>query len=289
MKSILKTAALISLIALVSLAIISGCAPKPTETAAPTEPKAQAANELVVFVPCGQMGPFYDILPLFQKANPGVTVKENAENISVLARKIADGLAQPDVFMSMGDRELVLLEEKGLILPETKIGYARNSLCLMAGKENPAVKSLKEVTGPAVKTFILVDPVSSSVGYYGHQALVKLGIWEKVKGKTLTPDEPALVAASIAKGDAQAGIGYYPCVTETHTPGSQPTPKKKVQLVEVIPQDLYTPFYCTAVVVKGAKNPELGKKFIAFLQTPEAQEIFAKWNFIDPEKAPEAD
>ncbi|NIM04416.1 MAG: molybdate ABC transporter substrate-binding protein, partial [Armatimonadetes bacterium] len=156
-------------------------------------------------------------------------------------------------------------------------------------KENPAIKHLKEITGPAVKTFVMVDPDTSSVGYHAREALSALGIWEEVMKKTTIPKQPSLVGVSVAKGDAQAGIAYYPCMTETHQPGAGPAPKKKVVVAEFVPEELYTRFACTAAVVKGAKNPEEGKKFIAFLQTPEAQAIFAKWNFVDPEKQAKAE
>jgi len=289
MKSILKMIGVGALLVIIFLALTAGCGQKTPQTSGAVPASTQAAQEIQVLVPCGQMGPFYEIKPLFEKANPGVKINETTENIAVLTRKIMDGVEHPEVFMSMGDREVSMIEAKGRVMPGTRVAYAPNSICLIVPTANPAgVKQLKDVASPAVKSFAVVHPDNSSAGYHAREALEKIGVWKKVAQKTTIPDQPELVAQIVAKGDAQAGIGYWPCMTETHTPGAGPAPRKKVKVAEIIPQKLYTPFSCTAVVVEGAKNPEAGKKFIAFLQTPEAQAIFAKWNFVSPEKQPAA-
>jgi ABC-type Fe3+ transport system substrate-binding protein len=56
----------------------------------------------------------------------------------------------------------------------------------------------------------------------------------------------------------------------------------------MVPADLHEPFWCEGAVVKGAENPEGGKKLLAFLTTPEAQEIYRRWQFVhDVADAPE--
>ena len=281
MKLSLKVAGLI--FALVAIALIAGCAKQPGGTGATTS--QSDANTINVLVPCGQTGPYFEIKDLFIKANPDVKVQELSENIAVITRKVLDG-DSPEVFMSMGDREVTQLEQKDRIIPDTRTAYAINALVLIAPKGNPAkVKDLKDVAGPAVKRFVVVNPDESSAGFHSKEALQKLGIWDKVVAKTQVPDQPGMVDEILAKGDAEAGIGYWPCLTESRVPGSGPTPKKRIAIAQIIPQDLYTPFKCEAAVIKGCKNPELGKKFIDFMMEPQSQAIFAKWNFTDPNQS----
>jgi len=282
MPKTLKTTLLILLSVLLVLGIF-GCAGNNANNLNSNNPSNTAVddNKVLVYVPCGQQGPFFEIKLLFEKANPDIKLDPKVENISTLTQKISDGVEAPDVFMSMGDYEITKLEEKGLVLEGSRTAYAPNSLALLVSNDNPAnVKTLKDITKPEVKLFTIVSPESGSAGYHGKEAMEKLGIWEAVKAKTLSPDEPELVAQAVGKGDAQAGIAYWPCLTETHVPGAPPTPRKKVKVAEVIPQELYTQFSCEAATIKGAKNPEKGKLFIEYLKSPQAQEIFTKWNFI---------
>ena len=285
MRNFFKLGAMLSLLVALVLLVVAGCSQKPAGTEV-SAPPTDSSTTIRVLVPCGQMGPFYEIKALFEQANPEIKIDETTENIAVLTRKILDGMEHPEVFMSMGDREVDLLEAKGRVIPGTRTAYARNSLALITSTANPAgVKTIKDAARPAVKAFAIVDPENSSAGFHARQAMEKLGVWSSVSQKTRIPDQPEMVAQLVAKGDAQAGIAYWPCMVETHDPkATGPTPRKKVTVAQVIPQDLYTPFSCTAAVIQGAGNPELGKKFIAFLQSPEAQQIFAKWNFVDPEK-----
>jgi len=277
------------LLVILSLGLTAGCKKGPSQTAraAPRIARQAHPQSLQVLVPCGQLGPFYEIKPLFEKANPAVKIDGTVENITVITRKVMDGLESPEVFMSMGDREVSLLEAKGRVVPGTRAAYARNSIALIVSSDNPAkVKTLRDLTRAKVKTFAVVDPETSSAGYHTREALEKLGLWKQILKKTITFDQPAQVAETVGRGQAQAGIAYWPCMVETKTPGAEPTPKKKVVVAEPFPQKLYTPFHCEAVVVKGAKNPEMGRKFIAFLQDPQVQQIFYRWNFFDPENPP---
>jgi molybdate transport system substrate-binding protein len=286
MRTIFKGTGFAILLVIVLLAIVAGCANKPAGNGGGTAVKP--TNDILIFVPCGQTGPYFEVKTLFEKANPGITITETPENISVIVRKILDG-ESPDVFMSMGDQEITSLEAKGRIVADTRTPYARNSLVLVVPKGNPAkVKELKDVANASVKSFITANPEVNSLGFHTRQALEKLGLWQQMIAKTQIPGEPQSVGEAIGKGDCQAGVAYLPCQMETHIPGSKPVPKKNVVMAQIIPQELYTPFYCEAAVVKGAANPEGGKKFIAFLKEPQCQAIFEKWSFSDPFKKAKA-
>lgn len=238
-------------------------------------------GEIDVLLPCGQIGPFSEALALFEEEHPGVTVKTSPENIVTMTKKVLDGKAQPDVFLSMGDLEMDKLEAAGLLVPDTRVEYAANALAITVPAGNPAgVKSLADLAKPEVKSISIPNPEQNAVGKHAKEALEKAGLWEKVAGKVMLPQFAADGKDVVAEGKVDASIGYYPCVVEVKVPGEQPMESENMpQMVALVPADLYQPFGCEAAVIVGAKNPEGGRAIIRFLQSPEAQEIYRKWKF----------
>ncbi len=266
-------------VALAALAIGAGIAAGGCGQEASTPQMAQ--TELEVMVPCGQIGPFSQTLKLFEQQNPDIEVLWVPENMVPIVKKIIDGVERPDVFLSMGDLEADQIEEAGLIMEGTRVQYAENSLAIMVPAGNPAgVKTIEDLVKPEVKTITVPDPELNSVGKHAVEALRNAGIWEKVEGKVLFARFAADSKDTAARGAAQASIGYYPCAVEVHEPGQPPTQPEKLKAIAQIPAELYQPFGCEGAVLKEAKNPESGKKLLAFLQTPEAQNIFRHWQFI---------
>jgi molybdate transport system substrate-binding protein len=281
---------ILSLVVILALALVllSGCGGGTTNTDTKPVANRTASSEttLHTLVPCGQSNPYFAVEELFRKANPNISIVPTTENITAITYKVLDGKETPDVFVSMGDLELNLLETKGRVEKGTRVKIAPNSLALITSKKNPLkLKELKDLAKPEVKSIALANPEVTASGFHAREALQKLGIWETIKNKTRTPDQPEAVAEEVARGDVDAGIAYWPCMFENPAPGAEPTPKRKLTIVEAIPQKLYTPFFCEAAVIKGSKNQEAAKKFIAFFQTPEAKAIYTKWRFISQEDA----
>ncbi len=259
------------LAAAAALALAAGCGGQGSTT----------ESKLEVMVPCGQIGPFSETLKLFQAENPDLEIDWVMENMVPIVMKIVDGVAHPDVFLTMGDLEADQIEQAGLIMEGTRVEYAENSLAIMVPAGNPAsVETIEDLVKPEVKTITIPDPEVNSVGKHAVEALKNAGIWEQVEGKVLFARFAADSKDTAAQGQAEASIGYYPCAVEVHEPGESPTQPKMLKVAAQVPAELYQPFSCEGAVLKEAKNPDAGKKLLAFLQTPEAQDIFRHWQFI---------
>lgn len=258
------------------LVVAAGCGKKNVVV-----PGVIGLGEIDVLLPCGQIGPFSEALALFEEQHPGVTVKTSPENIVTMTKKVLDGKAQPDVFLSMGDLEMDKLEAGGLLVPDTRVEYAENALAITVPSDNPAgVESLADLAKPEVKSISIPNPEQNAVGKHAKEALENAGLWEKVAGKVILPQFAADGKAVVAEGKVEASIGYYPCVVEVKVPGEQPMESENMpKMVALVPADLYQPFGCEAAVIVGAKNPAGGRALIAFLQTPAVQEIYRKWKF----------
>jgi len=279
----------LTLIAAVALAIAvaaAGCGQNPSPTAGATGGVGQEGAALKVMVPCGQVGPFSEIVKIFQQQNPDVEVEWIPENMVTITNKLLDGKDTADVTLSMGDLELDILEKAGLLMDGTRVKYADNSLAIMIPTANPAgIKTVADLAKPSVKTITIPDPKENSAGVHAVEALKSAGIWDAVEKKVLFARFAADSKDVAAKGQAQASIGYYPCAVEVHIPDQPPAQPKNLRLLTQVPSDLYPSFGCEGAVLKEAKNPEAGKNLLALLQTPESQEIFKTWQFIGDESA----
>lgn len=236
---------------------------------------------LRVPVPCGQVGPFSEIVKAFEADNPGVKVHWTPENAVTIMNKIMDGKERSDLFLSMGDLEVDRVEREGLVLDGSRVQYAENSVAVMVPSHNPAsVTRLEDLAKPAVRAITIPDPEQNSVGKHAVEALKNAGLWEKVRGKVLIARFAADSKEAAAQGHVDAGIGYYPCIVEVKEEGKEPTAPPTLKLGCLIPGSLYEPFYCEGAVPADAQHPEEARMLLEYMQRPASQEIFRKWQFV---------
>jgi len=251
---------------------------------------AGLAGEITVLVPCGQLGPFMDAKQIFLDKHPGVTIKQQVENINVLRTKILeDNVGGADVFLDNGDTAVRELLEAGKLVAGTDVAYAGNYISLIVPKGNPAgVKVFSDLGSDKVKVVALAEPSENSNGEYAVEALKKAGLWDKLEaaGKIVTTKQPAELKVMVGQKKADAAFIYGPCVHEVAK--GEPEPEgslpKKTELIGNVPEDLYTPFYCTAAVLTQTDNDPLARAFAEFLDTDECSEMWQKWYF-GPRKA----
>jgi len=232
-----------------------------------------------VYVPCGVAGPYGAIQELFQKRYPDVKIHFDLANIDVQTKRILNGKGTPDVFLSLGDREVKAVAAKGLVDGDP-LTYAYNSVGLIVERKNPCdIEDIRNITSPKVKT-VAVPSQSNSSGYYAELALKKAGVWGGLQGRLWVTDQPALVKEQLKAGRAQVGIVYYPCTRETSkVGGEQQHVQGKVQVLGKIPTDLSGPIPAQAAVIKGCSNPEAGRAFLKFLREDPVQDIWEEWAF----------
>jgi molybdate transport system substrate-binding protein len=282
---------MIAALAVGAALVALGCGQKPSYESSSrpvaAKPAAGEKSTVTVLVPCGQVGPFSKISKLYEQQHPGVTVEWEQENIVTMTKKVLDGKAKPDAFLSMGDLEMDQLQKAGLLVDGTRTTIAENSLAIVVPAKNPGgVNGVADFAKPTVKTIAVPNPEKNSVGKHTKEALEKLGIWDKVEKKVVLPQFAADSKDLAAEGKVEAAVAYYPCSVEVHVKDAPPALPKSLKLVGPIPSDLYKPFWCEAGVIKGAQNPEGGKSLIEFLKTPEAQKIYKDWQFVrEPKEA----
>lgn len=285
-----RAVVLVGIAALCIAVLVPGCGRKaPDTTGAPVPGPAPAAvsggggkqvgGEMEIYVPCGVAGPYGELIDLFKQKNPDIQITQDLANIDVHTKRLADGKGAPDVWISLGDREMEQVKAAGRVDGDP-VTYAYNSVAMMVAKDNPCkIESLKDLTKPEVKT-IAIATESNSSGFYMKAALEKEGVWDAVQDKLWLTPEPSQVKVQLSSGKADVGVVYYPCTKETRKVGGKAEPMSgKVQLLGKIPADLSGPIPAQAAVIQGCKNPEAGRAFLEFMLTDEAQDIWEKWYF----------
>lgn len=232
-------------------------------------------------MPCGQVGPFSQVVKLYEKEHPDVTVDWVQENIVTMTKKVLDDKIRPDLFLSMGDLEMDQLEEAGKLVDGTRMKYAENSIAIVVPAGNPGgIAGIADFVKPSVKLVAVPEPETNAVGKHAKEALENLGIWKQVEKKILLPRFAADSKEYALQGKVEAALAYYPCSVEVHVKDAPPALPKGLALVGHVRSDLYSPFWCEGAVVVGAKNPEGGRALLEFLTTPEVQEIYIQWQFV---------
>jgi molybdate transport system substrate-binding protein len=286
--------AVLSLVALAALLGATGCPKRPSAQGSQASgpkaagPASQAgaplSGKLTVLVPCGQINPYMEIKALFVDKNPGVKIDQKSENINVLRKKLLQGKEEgADIFLDLGDTIVAELAKDSLIVPGTETPFAQNALAVIVPKANRAgIHAFADLGKPEVETIGLAEPSENASGYYAVEALKKTGLYDGLMKarKIVTVSEPALLKTMVITGKVDAAVIYAPCAHEQpkgeEKPAGEPT---KATMLGSVPEDLYTPFYCTAVVLKQTTNEAAARAFVQFLASDEASEVWQKWYF----------
>lgn len=247
-------------------------------------PASGLTGTLTVLVPCGQLGPYMEAKKIFTDKHPGVTIDQVGANINDLMNGVLAGKhSDADVFLDMGDTAIEKLAEAGAVIDETTVAYAKSYVAVIVPTENPAgIKKFEDLGKPEVKTIGIAEPSENSNGEYSVEALKSAGLWEKLEsdGKILIVDQPAQLKVLVGMKKVDAAFIYGPCVHEAAKGETKPAEGvKKATLVGNVPEDLYSPFYCTASVLTDTDNEAAAREFVKFLESDECNEVWQAWYF----------
>lgn len=210
-----------------------------------------------------------ELIPMFEEKYPGVSVKGTYASSGDLQTQIENGL-ETDVFMSASNKQMNALIEKGIIDNSTVKKSIQNKLVLIAPSDSTtnvtSFEGLKDVEG----TIAIGDPDSVPAGQYAEESLTNLGVWDAVQSKLSLGTSVTAVLNQVADGSAEFGIVY---TTDAKS-------NDKVKIIAEAPEDsLEKPIVYPVGMIKDAKDADAAQKFIEFLQSQEAQEVFKDYGF----------
>ena len=200
----------------------------------------------------------------------GEHVRFSFASSSTLARQIEAG-APGDLYASANEKWMNWLEERGLILPDTKTSPIANSLVLVAPRNGKAPDNEEIGNLPALLGrdghLAMGDPDHVPAGIYGKQALESLGLWEKLRPHLAAADNVRAALALVERGEAPYGIVY---ATDARI--------ADVRVVAAFPDNTHTPVTYPFAVLKDG-NTRQAKDFLSFLTSGDGLAIFERFGF----------
>ncbi len=233
-------------------------------TPSTTTPVTPLTGSITVFAAASLTAAFNDIAAAFEEANPEAKVTVIFAGSSSLVNQIQNG-APADVFASADLNNMERLAKASVIERSAKI-FTRNRLMIVVPRGNRLrVQTLADLAKPEVSVALGAPGVPA--GDYAREILAKAGV--EVKPKTLEPSVSGIVTKA-ALGEIDAGIVYVTDVA---------IDEYRVDGVAIPDAQNIVASY-PIVALKSSKNSTTAKGFVAFVQSPTAQSILAKYKFL---------
>lgn len=255
-----------------------------------TEAKADDAEdvELQVFIAASLSKVMDEVATEYQKDHPNVKITFNADSSGTLLTQIEEGYAC-DVFFSAAQKQMDQLEKAdGLVADGTRKNVVNNQVVVVTRKDSgtkvTGLETLKDASS------IALAGGSVPVGKYTRQALVNLGILDKVDDVSTIPtetiaeklggveiseqDNVSKVLMAVAEGSCEVGTTYYSDIYGY---------EDDIKILEKVSSDLTGDvIYPIAQIVNkeaDKKQTEAAEDFMDFLLSDEAAKVFESYYF----------
>lgn len=223
----------------------------------------------------------------YEKANENVDIVVNADSSGALLAQIEEG-APCDIFFSAAQKQMDELEEKGMVVEDTRTNVVNNQLVVIT---QPGSKTV--VTGLAdigkAKSIALADG-SVPVGKYTRQAMIKLGLLKKTdEPETIKTEDVSKqlggveiseqgnvskVLTAVEEGSSEVGTVYV-----SDTKGHE----KKIKVIETVGYDVTGDIiYPVAEIVnKDATDEETASAadFLKYITNGDAKKLYEEYGF----------
>ena len=173
-----------------------------------TEVTTEGGNSKILVAAAASLQATFDneLIPLFEKENPEITVEGTYASSGDLQQQIESGL-DADVFFSAATSNMDTLAEEKLIDEDTVVDLLKNNIVLITPKDSKlGIKSFKDIT--KADTIAIGDPESVPAGKYAKEILTNLGVYNEVEKKASLGASVTEVLSWVAEGSADAGIVY---------------------------------------------------------------------------------
>ena len=251
--------------------------------------------ELIVFAAASMTETLEEIAQKYKEAAPEVTLVFNFDSSGTLKTQIEEG-ADCDLFISAAPKQMNALDAAkdadsgnpdGLdfVLSDTRIDLLENKVALAVPEGNPAGITSYDDLAERLKdgsVFLAMGNSDVPVGQYTQKifAYYELNEEELAAAGALTYGSNVKeVTTQVSEAAVDCGIIY---ATDAFSAG--------LTVVDTATKEMCGQVIYPAAVLKITKNEEAAKAFLAYLQGPEAGEIFESVGFSpltkeEPEEA----
>jgi molybdate transport system substrate-binding protein len=216
---------------------------------------------------------FQELGKLFEEETGTKTVF-NFGSTGQLAQQIEQG-APVDLFAAANVAYVEELEQRGLILPDTKKLYARGRITLWTRTDSLLhIARLEDLTRPEVQRIAIANPDHAPYGVAAREALQSAGVWEAIQPKLVLGENVRQTLQYAQTGNVDVAIVALSLSVQENG-----------QWV-LIPQELHQPIDQALAVIKGTAHEREARAFAAFINGPQGRQIMRKYGFILPGEEP---
>lgn len=210
---------------------------------------------------------------MYEAANPGVNLTFSYGGSGALQTQIEEG-APCDVFISASSKQMISLDENGLMNSDSIVNLLENRVVLIVPADRSAgIESFDDVMTEKVTMIGLGEPGSVPVGQYSEEVFTTLGTLEQVKAKANYGSDVRTVLSWVETSAVDCGVVY---ATDAYT-------TDKVKIVCEAPTGSHKAVIYPAGVVKASGNKDVATDFVAYLQTEEVMALFESYGFSKAE------
>lgn len=210
-----------------------------------------------------------EVNDLYVLKNSDIKIVNNFTSAGTIQSQIENG-ADCDVFFSANVKNMDNLQNKGLILSDTRKNILSNLLVLIVPSSNTKnINSFIDLTGSAINLVAIGDPSAVSAGIYAQKLFELLDISQPLSNKLILASTVREVLTYVETGNVDAGLVFL----------SDALTSNRVVVIDTAPNEINSQIVMTAAVVSASENVEAAKNYLAFLSGAEAMEIFEKYGF----------
>ncbi|HVT46038.1 MAG TPA: molybdate ABC transporter substrate-binding protein [Thermoanaerobaculia bacterium] len=239
---------------LLVLALLGGCA---NETAPVPQLIVSAASDLIP--------PFAEIEREIERRH-ALDVRFNFGSSGELARQIEAG-APADVFVSANRAYVEQLRERGLVLSETELHFARGRLAIVTRADSAAkIRSIADLVNPEIGRISIADPAHAPYGVAAREALLSARLWHVLEPRIIRAPNVRLAYDQVVKGATDAAIVAVSFMTAESR-------------WIAVPEELHAPIDQVAVVVANSQRQDAARRFVRFLSDPWSRAVLERYGF----------
>ncbi len=229
------------------------------------------AADLTVSAAASLTNAFKELQPLFEAQHPDTKLQLNFGASGALLQQIVKG-APVDVFASADQETMDQAQAQSLVKAAERRNFVSNTLVVVVPSDAKMVpKAVTDLAQPAYARIAIGLPASVPVGRYTQAVLQKAGLWGAVEPRMIGASNVRQALDYVARGEVDAGFVY---ATDA---ALMPD---KVKLALTVPTE--TPILYPIAPVAASGNAAAAQKFVAFVLSPPAQAVLAKYGFGRP-------
>lgn len=192
---------------------------------------------------------------------------------SALARQMEQG-APADLFMSADEEWMNYVQERSLIVTDTRVSPLGNTLVLVAPADaaRPVAldrgTDLRALLGPNGR-IATGDPAHVPVGRYAQAALAWMGQWDALSPRLARAQSAPSALLLVERREAPFGIVY----------ATDAAASRGLRVVGTFPAESHPPITYPFALTRRAAGDARARALLAFLTGAEARPVWERFNF----------